>query len=120
MGSICMGNHNFVSKFVSTSLMRCSFENSEIDLVNAGGNPSPLNCNNASTTIASNFMSHFEGIELMSPFNKNNPFQVVSSGPRIGETTITGISASNIQVRSCCREPCDSNSIFSNHECDTC
>ena len=111
----CISNHELVSKFVSTSLMRCNLGDQEVDMFNAGGAQTPLACNNQTNTFASNFMSHFEGIKLMSPFPKNYPYQVVSSGPYLGETVIKSISTKTIIVESCCEDACSNNIIIDKH-----
>lgn len=116
----CLGNHQVVSKFVSTSLMRCALGNQEVDMVNAGGSQTPLSCNNQTNTFVSNFMSHFEGIKLMSPFSKSHPYQVVVSGPNLGETVISAISTKTIKVESCCEESCSTNIISDTYDCETC
>ena len=87
--STAKSNHMNVTKFIQTSLMKCSLGNTHIELKNDSGNSAPLACSDVRPGQAQKvqlaFYWHFRALKYMNPYDTSTTAMTVSE---IGDESI--------------------------------
>ena len=81
--NIAKTNHANITKFIQTSLMRCSLGYDSIPLKGYSGNDDPILCTDVrpgnAQAVQSAFYWHFRGVKYMNPYDTSNTAMTTSN-----------------------------------------